>query len=155
MVEGESQSGGLSQAELNRQLRARVAQLLFDTSGMTAVGTAIYALADPRDAHEPRYIGQTRSPRRRLLQHIGQARLWLPADLPWWIKEPRLRPLYEWLRALHRDGGRLPVMIVTEWVGEGADARSVERTRIHEGLARQQPLLNYEGEVLGRQMSLL
>lgn len=155
MARGASESGRLTQPELNRVLRARIAQLLFDTSGMPAEGTAIYALADPRDARELRYIGQTRAPRRRLLQHIGQARLWLPDELPWWIKEPRLRPLYDWLRELHREEGRFPVMIVTEWVHEGVDVREVERARIHEGLARQLPLLNYEREVLGRQLSLL
>jgi hypothetical protein len=155
VAEGASPSGGLTQAELNRRLRARVAQLLFDDSGMQARGTAIYALADPRDALEPRYIGQTRAPRRRLLQHIAQARLWLPGERPWWIREPRLRPLYEWLRALYQDGDRLPVMIVREWVDEDADARAIERARIHEALARQLPLLNYEREVLGRQLSLL
>jgi hypothetical protein len=147
--------GSLTQAELNRAVRARIGQLLFDASGMPPEGTAIYALADPREAREPRYIGQTRAPRRRLLQHVAQARLWLPAERPWWIREPRLRPLYDWIRDLHRDGGRLPVMMVVEWVREGDDARVVERARIHEGLSRNLPLLNYEREVLDRQIALL
>jgi len=142
-------------AELNRLIRRRAARLLLDESGMPPEGTAIYALADPRDVRTPRYIGQTRAPRRRLLQHIAQARLWLPDERPWWIKEPRLRPLYDWLRDLHRDEGRLPAMIVREWVPEEADARTVERTRILEGLARDWPLLNHEREVQGRQLGLL
>jgi hypothetical protein len=142
-------------AELNRLVRRRTAQLLVDESGAAPEGTAIYALADPRDIRTPRYIGQTRAPRRRLLQHIAQARLWLPDERPWWIKEPKLRPLYEWLRELHRDDGRLPAMVVSEWVPGESDARTVERTRILEGLARDWPLLNHERELQGRQIALL
>ncbi|MEO8754118.1 MAG: hypothetical protein ABI624_15725 [Casimicrobiaceae bacterium] len=141
---------------LKRHLRQRAAQLLIDESAAAArAGTAIYALTDPRDVRTPRYIGQTRSPQRRLLQHIAQARLWLPDERPWWIKEPRLRPLYEWLRELHQDDGRLPAMVVSEWVPEGTNARAIERARILDGLARNWPLLNYEQEVLGRQFALL
>jgi len=142
-------------ASLNRLVRRRAAQLLIDESGAESVGTAIYSLTDPRDLRTPRYIGQTRAPRRRLLQHIAQARLWLPDERPWWIKEPKLRPLYDWLRELHRDEGRLPAMVVSEWVPEGSDARAVERARILDGLSRQWPLLNYEVEVQGRQIALL
>lgn len=140
---------------LKRVVRQRAAQLLIDESANAREGTAIYALTDPRDVRTPRYIGQTRSPQRRLLQHISQARLWLPDERPWWIKEPRLRPLYDWLRELHRDEGRLPAMVVSEWVPEGTSARAIERARIHDGLARGWPLLNYEREVLGRQLALL
>ena len=142
-------------AQLNRLIRRRAAQLLIDESGAAPEGTAIYALADPRDLRTPRYIGQTRAPRRRLLQHLAQARLWLPDERPWWIKQPRLRPLYDWVRELHRDESRLPAMIVSEWVPAGEDARTVERARILEGLAREWPLLNYEREVQGRQIALL
>ena len=126
-----------------------------DESGGVAQGTAIYALADPRDVRTPRYIGQTRAPRRRLLQHIAHARLWLPDERPWWIKEPKLRPLYDWLRELHRDDRRLPAMIVNEWVPPELDARAVERARILDGLSRGWPILNYEVEVQGRQIPLL
>ena len=156
MAEGEP-ARGVSPREpqaLNRWVRQRAAHLLVDESGAEPAGTAIYALADPRDVRTPRYIGQTRAPRRRFLQHVAQARLWLPDERPWWIKEPKLRPLYDWLRELHRDDGRLPAMIVTEWV-EDAQARTVERARILEGLARGWPILNYEVEVQGRQMALL
>jgi len=139
---------------LNRLVRLRAAQLLIDESGAVSEGTAIYALTDPRDVRTPRYIGQTRAPRRRFLQHIAHARLWLPDERPWWIREPQLRPLYDWIRELHRDEARLPAMVVTEWVPSG-QARTVERTRILEGLAREWPLLNYEREVQGRQMALL
>jgi hypothetical protein len=145
----------VDQASLNRLIRQRAAQLLIDESGVAPAGTAIYALADPRDVRTPRYIGQTRSPRRRYLQHVGQARLWLPDERPWWIKEPKLRPLYDWLRELHRDEGRLPAMVVTEWVPDEADARLVERERILAGLARQWPLLNFEQELQARQLALL
>lgn len=145
----------MDQPSLNRWVRRRAAQLLVDDSGAVADGTAIYALADPRDLRTPRYIGQTRAPRRRLLQHIATARLWLPEDRPWWIKEPRLRPLYDWVRQLHRDEGRLPAMIVSEWVPDGADARLVERARILDGLSRRWPLLNHEVELQGGQIALL
>ena len=140
---------------LNRLIRQRAARLLIDESAAIPEGTAIYALTDPRDVRTPRYIGQTRAPRRRLLQHIAQARLWLHDERPWWIREPQLRPLYDWIRALHRDEGRLPAMVVSEWVPLDSDARVVERARILDGLARQWPLLNYEREVQGRQMTLL
>ena len=145
----------MDQQALNRWIRQRAAQLLIDESGAEACGTAIYLLADPRDVRTARYIGQTRAPRRRLLQHIAQARLWLPDERPWWIKEPKLRPLYDWLRELHRDEGRLPAMIVSEWVPPEQDARIVERARIKEGLARGWPILTYEVEVQGRQLALL
>lgn len=34
------------------------------------------------------------------------ARLWLPAA--WWIKGPKARPLYEWIRATYNQSSRLP-----------------------------------------------
>ncbi len=158
MAQGASARGltvSVEPAALNRLIRQRAAQLLFDESGAAPEGTAIYALADPRDVRTPRYIGQTRAPRRRWLQHVGNARLWLPDERPWWIKEPRLRPLYDWLRELHRDGARLPAMVVMEWVPAGVDARLVERERILAGLAREWPLLNFEAERQDRQIGLL
>jgi len=79
-------------------------------------GVAVYTLADPRDVQSPRYVGQTRDPHARFAQHVLTARLWLPDEVPWWVRSPKHRPLYAWIRELHRDGGRLPFMWVEEWV---------------------------------------
>ncbi len=125
------------QCELRRRLRLH----LYDESGAPAEGTAIYSLADPRDVRTSRYIGQTAQPRRRLLQHVRTARLWLPEEIPWWVKEPQLRPLYQWLRALYSQEGRLPVMIVHAWVA-AERARLAEREHIRVCLERRLPLLN-------------
>ena len=76
-------------AALQRELRRRLQLHLYDESGVTPAGTAIYSLADPREARISRYIGQTRQPARRLMQHLCTARLWLPDDTPWWVKAPR------------------------------------------------------------------
>lgn len=145
----------MSQSQAARHVRMRVASQLFDESSVAPRGTAIYSLSDPRDVREIRYIGQTTAPRRRLLQHLSTARLWLPDEVPWWVPSPRLRPLYEWIRALHRDEGRLPVMVVSAWVETSREARLAERNRIYECLERRFALLNSETEVLGRQIPLL
>jgi hypothetical protein len=102
-----------------------------------------------------RYVGQTSAPKRRFLQHLNSARLWLPDELPWWVKSPRLRPLYAWIRELYRDGRRLPTMIVRECLKTDARVRSAERALICDYLAQRLPLLNYEAEVLERQLRLL
>jgi hypothetical protein len=145
----------LSKAELSRFLRREVDAHFFDDSGAAAEGTAIYWLADPRDIQQVRYVGQTSAPRRRFLQHLSTARLWLPDEKPWWVQSPKLRPLYEWIRALHRDELRLPVMVVSAWVNTTAQARLAERSRILDCLAKRLPLLNFEAEMLGKQMPLL
>ena len=145
----------MSQSQVAQHIRVRVASQLFDESSVAPRGTAIYSLSDPRDVREIRYIGQTTAPRRRLLQHLSTARLWLPDEVPWWVPSPRLRPLYYWIRALHRDEGRLPVMVVSAWVETSRDARLAERNRIYECLERGFALLNSETEVLGRQIPLL
>jgi hypothetical protein len=123
--------------------------------GAIAGGTAIYTLADPRDARSPRYVGQTRSPRRRYAQHVREARLWLPDRTPWWIRSPQLRPLYAWLRELYRDGGRLPFMWIEEWLEPSADALAAERAAIMRRLAQGADLLNAEARSLGAQLPLL
>ena len=128
-------------ATLQRELRRRLHLSLFDESGVTPAGTAIYSLADPREARITRYIGQTAQPPRRLMQHLRTARLWLPDETPWWITAPRLRPLYHWIRDLYRQEGRLPVMLVHAWV-EAQDAPRAERDHIRICLERQLPLLN-------------
>lgn len=145
----------LDKRELNQLIRSRLTGLLMDASGADPGAFAIYTLSDPRDLRQVRYVGQTRLPRRRLLQHINTARLWLPDELPWWVVKPELRPLYEWIRELHRDDYRLPAMLVTAWVPTLAEARLAERELILDYLARGHELLNVEREILRRQMPLL
>jgi hypothetical protein len=145
----------LTKAELTRRIRQHVARELYDDSGLEADGTAIYSLADPRDLRLTRYIGQTSAPRRRFLQHLSTARLWLPEETPWWVKQPRLRPLYEWLRELYEQEQRLPTMIIHSWVDSTHSARTAERARIVAALANDLPLLNVERELLGHQMPLI
>ena len=145
----------LTKAELARRLRQHVTRELYDDSGLVAAGTAIYSLTDPRDLRLTRYIGQTSAPQRRFLQHLSTARLWLPAQTPWWIKQPRLRPLYEWLRELYAQEQRLPTMVIHSWVETTHSARLAERARIVAALANDLPLLNVERELLGRQMPLI
>ena len=122
-----------------------------------AGGTALYTLADPRDVRCPRYVGQTRDPYARFAQHVQTARLSLPdADGKlWWVRSPKHRPLYLWIRELHRDGGRLPFMCVEEWVDSGADPLVAERATIMRWLARGAALLNVEATQLGDQLPLL
>ena len=145
---------GLERAQLTRHLRTHLPGHLCDVSGAHPEGIAVYSLCDPRELAAPRYVGQTREPRRRLQQHLAAARLWLPDERPWWVRSPKLRPLYEWLRELFRDEQRLPVMVVHAWV-EPSAARAAERTRICECLERQLPLLNFEYELLQRQLQLI
>lgn len=135
---------------LSRQVRRCITSHVVDDSNVEPQGRAIYALSDPRDVREIRYVGQTTSPRRRFLQHMNTARLWLPDEIPWWVQSPKLRPLYTWLRELHKDDGRFPVMLVTHWVDTIAEARLAERLRIQECLSLGLPLLNFERELLDR-----
>jgi hypothetical protein len=143
----------LSQVQVSRLIRARLDLLLVDDSSTAPQEAAIYTLCDPRDLRCARYVGQTRSPRRRLLQHLNGAKLWLPDELPWWVKDPELRPLYDWIRGLFRDGFRLPIMIIREW-SSCAAARSQERQRIMEGLANGESLFNVEARLTGSQLVL-
>jgi hypothetical protein len=146
----------LTRAQLARHIRDHVASQLYDDSGVVSerIGTAIYSLSDPRDIRRIRYVGQTRAPRRRLLQHLAAARLWLPDELPWWVKSPKLLPLYTWIRELHRDDYRLPVMVISAWAATSSEARLAERLKIQDGLAQQLPLLNIEAQTVGRQIPL-
>jgi hypothetical protein len=143
-----------AQAALRREVRARLAGQLYDDSGSTPQGIAIYSLSDPRELRELRYIGQTRVPRRRLLQHLNTARLWLPDERPWWVRCAQLRPLYEWIRELYRAHRCLPLMVVGAWVSE-EQARVAEQAQIRACLAQRLPLLNVETERLQRQLQLL
>lgn len=142
-----------TKAELAAALRSRISSHLVDLSGTEPDECAIYTLSDPRDLRAVRYVGQTRSPRRRYSQHVYTARLWLPDSLPWWIKRPELRPLYDWIRQLHRDEGRLPVMGVIAW-SRAAEALAEERKYICQHLAQNSELLNREAEA-GKQQLLL
>lgn len=144
-----------SPARARLQLRAHVAMHLYDETLVPGEGLAIYTLSDPRDVRDVRYVGQTRSPRRRFLQHLNQTQLWIPEELPWWAKQPKLRPLYTWIRELYRDERRLPVMVVTAWAPTFVAARALERARIIEYLAQQRPLFNVETEILRGQVPLL
>jgi hypothetical protein len=145
----------LDKQQLARLIRQRLSGLLLDESGAEPSGFAVYTLSDPRDLREVRYVGQTRSPKRRLLQHIQTAQLWLPEDLPWWFGAPELRPLYEWVRELHREEYRLPTMLITRWTDSVKSARLFERELILSHLGRGQALFNVEREILERQMPLL
>lgn len=131
--------------QLTRLVWARSAAHIVDLSGTEPDEAAIYTLSDPRDLRAVRYVGQTGCPRRRFLQHVTAAKLWLPDELPWWIKRPDLRALYQWIRELYLDERRLPVMFVTVWARK-ADALAVERELICEHLRRRSPLLNRESE---------
>ena len=48
--------------QLSRHFRRHVGAQLYDDSGVTAQGIAIYSLSDPRDIREVRYVGQTSAP---------------------------------------------------------------------------------------------
>lgn len=131
--------------QLTRLVRIRCASHIVDLSGTEPDEAAIYTLSDPRDLSAVRYVGQTSCPRRRFLQHITAAKLWLPDELPWWIKRPDMRALYQWIRELYLDERRLPFMVVAAWAGN-AEALAQERELICEHLRRHSPLLNRESE---------
>jgi hypothetical protein len=112
----------------------RTARLsLPDTEGMDARGRAMQgAIADEgMDAR-------------------GRAMQGAIAETLWWVRSPKHRPLYLWIRELHRDGGRLPFMCVEEWVDSGADRAAIMRW-----LAQGAALLNVEAAQLGEQLPLL
>lgn len=140
----------MSKARITWHVRCRVDSLLVDDTGAIPDEVAIYTLSDPRDIRQARYVGQTSDPRRRYLQHVGQAKLWLLDETPWWIKSPKQRPLYEWIRELHRDERRLPVLMIVGWTDK-YDALREERRHIHACLSARLPLLNREGKSLKRQ----
>jgi hypothetical protein len=137
------------------RMRRHIRAELYDDSGVSARGIAIYTLSDPRSIRDVRYVGQTKSPARRLAQHLSTARLWLPDEVPWWVKSPKLRPLYVWIRELYGDDRRMPVMVVTTWAASIGEARVLERARIMECLESRLELLNIEREILGRQGQLI
>ncbi len=150
-----SPDAAVDKAQLTRLLRAAARSHIHAVPERAADCTAIYTLADPRDARCSRYVGQTRDPRRRFAQHLHTARLWLPGSTPWWVRSPKYRPLYDWIRALYRDGGRLPFMWVAEWVEPRIDPLAAERAAIMRLLAQGAELLNVEARLLGAQLPLL
>lgn len=145
----------LTPTQLRQRIHARKVELIYDDSGAEADAFAIYSLVDPRDLRNVRYVGQTGSPVRRWVQHVNTARLWLPDERPWWVKSSELRPLYTWIRELHRDDYRLPAMIITHWEPSSTAAQLMERRRIYECLQLQMNLLNVEQERLHGQNILL
>jgi hypothetical protein len=144
-----------SMTAIGMRLRRHIRAELYDDSGDSAHGIAIYTLSDPRSIRDVRYVGQTRSPARRFAQHLNTARLWIPDEVPWWVKSPKLRPLYTWIRELYADDRRMPVMVVTAWTGSIGQARVLERARIMECLESRLEILNVEREILGRQGLLI
>jgi len=148
-------NSSLNRVQIGQLIRRHVREQLYDESGMSAHGVAIYVLSDPRSIRDVRYVGQTSSPARRFLQHLKTARLWLPDDVPWWVQSPKLRPLYNWLRELYTDEYRLPVMVVSAWADSVREARVAERALIVECLRERRRLLNVEMEILGRQIPLV
>lgn len=137
------------------RIRSHVERELIDDSQTPPLGTAIYSLSDPCEIRLTRYVGQTSNPRRRFLQHLNTARLWLPDERPWWVRCPKLRPLYGWLRDLYRDGDRMPIMVIHEWAETSELARLSERARIYQALVEQLPIFNVEREQLLGQFPLL
>jgi hypothetical protein len=132
------------------QLRRRLPLLLMDDCGDAAGEVAVYTLSDPRDVRDVRYVGQTRSPRSRYRQHVNKASPWLPDHMPWWFKSPKDRPLHEWIRDLHRDGARLPVMIVTGWHADVHAARDAERALIFQCMEEGLRIFNVEAQIAQR-----
>jgi hypothetical protein len=140
----------ISRAQFSAALRRQIPFLLMDHSKAAAGAVATYTLSDPRDVSDIRYIGQTGSPVSRYRQHVNKASPWLPDDMPWWVKAPKNRPLHEWIRELHADGGRFPVMVIVEWHAGVPAARAAERALIIQCIAQGQRILNVEAEIARR-----
>lgn len=126
------------------QLRRLAPGLVCDISDGERAGVALYTLSDPRDVRAVRYVGQSRAPLRRYGQHVRAACLELDVPPPWWLRQPHLGPLQEWIRALHADGERLPFMLITHWAPSVGAARVLEQSLIRAHQARGCALLNCE-----------
>lgn len=129
---------------LARRLRGPLNAQVCDASAGEREGIALYTLSDPRDVRAVRYVGQTGAPLRRYRQHVRAACLWLSAAAPWWMRAPHLMPLHGWIRALHADEGRLPCMLVRQWVPTLAEALALEQSLIATHRAAGCLLLNCE-----------
>lgn len=145
---------GRSPFDVARYVRARVGSHLHFLAAQGAAGAGIYTLSDPRDVADVRYVGQTSAPRRRFLQHITTAKLWLPDETPWWIRSEKYRPLYAWIRDLYKDDRRLPIMAVRAWVDDARQARAAERALIRTCAIERRSLLNVEAGLHGAQIPL-
>lgn len=126
------------------RLRRHLGVLICDTSDAERVGVALYTLSDPRDVRAVRYVGQSSAPTRRYRQHVRAACLAQDGARPWWLRQPHLGPLHEWIRALHADGGRLPFMLITNWAPSVAAARLLEQSLITAHRAAGCALFNCE-----------
>jgi hypothetical protein len=112
---------------------------IIDQTGVAPGEVAIYTLSDPRDVRLVRYVGQTRNPPSRLTQHLHAARLWLPDELPWWIRQEELRPLYTWIRELHGDGGRLPAAGDVRGRVDHCATGAARRAPLHQAVRGRRP----------------
>lgn len=126
------------------RLRRHLGVLICDTSGAERAGVALYTLSDPREVRAVRYVGQSSAPMRRYRQHVRAAWLAQEGPGPWWVRQPHLGPLHEWIRALHADEGRLPFMLITHWVPSVEAARLLEQSLITAHQAAGCALLNCE-----------
>jgi hypothetical protein len=140
----------ITRAQFANQLHRSLTLLIMDDCCDVEGAVAVYTLSDPRDVRDVRYVGQTRSPRSRYRQHVNKASPWLPDEVPWWFKAPKDRPLHEWIRELHRDGARLPVMIVSGWHQDISTARAAERALIYQCLEQGLRILNVEARIAQR-----
>jgi len=138
------QPASLIRGDIGLRLRRHAAALVCDNSDGERAGVALYTLSDPRDVRAVRYVGQSRAPLRRYRQHVRAACLGLGGRPPWWVRQPHLGPLHEWIRALHADQGRLPFMLITHWVPSAAAARLLEQSLITAHQAAGCALLNCE-----------
>jgi hypothetical protein len=143
-----------TRAELRRRFRNHVDAQLYDDSGFAARGAAICSLSDPRDIRRVRYVGQTSAPRRRFLQHLNTAMLWMPDEAPWWVKSRTST-------AQCMDQATLPRRASSgghgnyRMGGQCFSGQVTECARIYQCLERRLRLLNVETEILGRQVPLL
>ena len=142
-------------AAIGVRMRRHIRAELYDDSGESAGGFAIYTLSDPRSIRDVRYVGQTQWPARRFAQHLHTARLWLPDEVPWGVQSPKLRPLYRWIRGLYADDRRMPVMVVSAWAASIGEARVLERAWIMACLESRLEILNVERQLLGKQGQLI
>lgn len=137
------------------ELRQRLASHVVDDApappgGSRAEAWAIYSLSDPRNLRAYRYVGQTRWPARRLLQHVLSAHAAAPpaslddGDIAWWMTPRERGPLQAWILELHAEGQRLPCMVVHGWEQSAREAIEAERRMIEECLRQGHALFNAE-----------
>ncbi|MBN8281440.1 MAG: hypothetical protein J0M16_12590 [Gammaproteobacteria bacterium] len=135
------------------ELRQRLSNHVLDDTPSSRPGGeawAIYSLSDPRHLRAYRYVGQTREPARRLLQHVLSAHAWARAAAAassegnWWLAPDDCRPLQAWIQELYRAGRRLPCLVIHHWESSARDAREAERRMIDTCLDGGHELFNAE-----------